>query len=105
MFDVETIRTLIGCGACPNLPVRTDAGRRGSMASREEGNGKGCMELLIAGREGGLLVPGSEEGNVAVDEQWCYKVFVGVMELLRAGARVSDDLEVREPLEPRKTTP
>ena len=74
MFDVETVRTLIGCGACPNLPVRSDAGRRGSVASREEGNGKGCMELLIAGRGGGLLVAGEGDGEKVIDEQWCYKV-------------------------------
>ena len=50
LFDVETMRTLISNGACPNLPVRRDASRRGSVAMREEGREVGCLEVLVKGR-------------------------------------------------------
>ncbi|GMH54805.1 hypothetical protein TL16_g01752 [Triparma laevis f. inornata] len=90
MFDVECMRTLIGSGACPNLPVRRDGRKRGSVATREEGKEGGCLELLVKGREGEKLV--EKDGVMVVGEQWCYKVFVGVMELLRSGARVSEEV-------------
>ena len=100
LFNVETIRNLLGVGACPNLPVREDARIRGSVYERDN-NGKEeggethhrrvALDVLLCGQNGRLLVEGNE-GEMTVDEVWSYKVFLGVMELIRGGCRYSEEV-------------
>ncbi|GMI36443.1 hypothetical protein TrCOL_g9550 [Triparma columacea] len=100
LFDVETMRNLIGVGACPNLPVREDGRVRGSVYERDKGmEGEGrrrtALDVLMCGAKGQRVL----EGNAGeeVDEVWCYKVFVGIMELVRGGCRYGEELEAMMP--------
>lgn len=76
VYDAELLRNLIGGGAYVNLA--DDAGHT-------------ALHILLAGRYGGELAPHEGE-NGLVREEWAFGVFLGVMELLRGGAFVSEEL-------------
>lgn len=101
LFNVETIRNLLGVGAPPNLPVRGDTRSRGNTYERDAANGgrrakRISLDILLCGKSGQLLrAEGDDDNpNKMVDDAWTYKVFVGVMELIRCGSRYSEELNV-----------
>ncbi|GMI22983.1 hypothetical protein TeGR_g10078 [Tetraparma gracilis] len=114
LFDVEVIRNLLGVGSCPNLPVRRGANvRRGTVdkagVGAEEEERMAALHVLLCGANKEKLVvdPNKpyEDGSprFIVDEQYCFSVFVGVMELVKSGARVEKDKMLAEVLTPTIT--
>jgi len=85
MFNVEIIRNLVANGAHVNKPLAS---------------GFTPIYILVAGEHSQLLVPlvGSDGAEkMILNEQWFFSVFMGVKELIKAGARVSNQLLAQLP--------